>query len=312
MKSGMSPRLYLPFADGRYTVTARMRPLGAEPHFQVDEQYLDFIQAKQASRRAHRDRYYRRANPSLALECALLAFALPTLAADAPQVFRADGDTLENLALGLRLRFDPETACVIEASDPEYVGMAAIEALALQTQEDWALLAREGDSDRTVALHVSFPSHWRPEDKIDRSFVEVHRPVPGVDALLKAAPSIVGMMVDKGPWERFTWTLPRSSALDEHLDALPARGPIPSVEAVGRSAWLRVERQVTHGFPAAEGALFTIRLHIVPLEEAVADPAMARALASAVRSKTPDSVAYKQLQDWQEPLLAYLDGRGAE
>jgi hypothetical protein len=185
--------------------------------------------------------------------------------------------------------------------------MEGIEALALQTQEDWALLAREGDADRTVAMHVSFPSHWRPEDKIDRSFVEVHQPVAGVDALLKAAPSIIGMMVDKGPWERFTWTLPRSAKLDEHLDVLPESYPVPAPEQVGENAWLRVERQVVQGFPPAEGALFMIRLHIVPLSQVVAEPGAALALAAAVRSMTPASLAYKGLADWHEQLLAYLE-----
>jgi hypothetical protein len=140
--------------------------------------------------------------------------------------------------------------------------------------------------------------------------VDVHRPVAGADALLKAGPSIVSMMVEKGPWERFTWTLPRSPDLDEHLDNLPALTPIPTAETAGRSAWLRVERQVTQGFPQANGALFMIRLHIVPLEDVAADPATARALAAAVRSMTPGSLAYKSLHDWHEPLLAYLDRRG--
>jgi hypothetical protein len=304
----MSPRLYLPFSDGRYTVTARMRPLGAEPHFQVDDQYHDFVQAKLESRAATRERYYRRANPRIELERALLDFALPTLAAQAPEAFAVDGLTLTNRLLGISLTFDPDTTRVVEASDPFWLGLEAIEALALQTQEDWTLLAREGDVDRTVAMHVSFPSHWRPEDKIDRSFVEVHRPVAGVDALLKAAPSIIGMMVDKGPWERFTWTLPRSPKLDEHLDVLPASYPVPAAADVGHSAWLRVERQVVQGFPAADGALFTIRLHIVPLATVVAEPGADAALAAAVRSMTPESLAYKGLADWHEPLLAYLEG----
>ena len=40
------PPRYLPFSDGRYTVTARLRPLGALPHFQVDAGYLAYVGAK--------------------------------------------------------------------------------------------------------------------------------------------------------------------------------------------------------------------------------------------------------------------------
>lgn len=309
-------RLYLPFSDGRYTVTARLRPLGAEPHFQVDEHYFDYLAVKAANRRDRRDEYYVRAGITPALERAIVAFVLADLPARYPDYFTREGDRLENKLLGLTLAFDDLKVVAAEGTPAVYagvdfVGMDAIEALALQTQEDWAAVARDGAGDTTPLIHASYPSHWRPRDKAGRSFVEVHRPVAGIDPLLKAAPSLIETMINKGPWERFTWTLPRTPDLDEHLDVVAARPQpgIPAVEDVGRSCWLRVERQVVQGFPAADGALFTIRLHILPLERVVQEPGAASALASAVRSKTEASLAYKSLADWHPVLLAWLDQR---
>lgn len=328
-----APR-YLPFSDGRYTVTARLRPLGDQPHFQLDARYLEYVAGKAANHaRARRD-YHRQVDLAPALERAVAAWALRTLPAQHPEAFATtfEGDRarFENRLLGLSLDIDlaarkvvgqarttpvlPGGEAVHAATD--YTALDLLEALALQTQEDWALVARDPatGTDTTPAIHVSFPSHWRPVDKVGLPFVEVHAPIPGIEPLLKAAPSIIEMMINKGPWERFTWTLPRYADLDEHLDVVAARpkGALPTVETAGTSAWLRVERQVVQGFPEADGALFLIRLHITRLDEVVeGDPAAAAALASAIRSKTAPQRAYKALHDWHEPLLEYLDGLAA-
>jgi hypothetical protein len=313
-------RLYLPFSDGRYTVTARLRPLGTEAHFQLDEHYLAYLAVKATNRRERRDEYYVRAGIKPALERAIVAFVLDNLPAQHPEYFVREGHRLENKLLGLTLDFDLDSLKVTAAEGSpavyagvDFVGLDAIEALALQTQEDWAAVARDGDGDTTPLIHASYPSHWRPRDKAGHSFVEVHRPVAGIDPLLKAAPSLIETMITKGPWERFTWTLPRTPDLDEHLDVVAARPypGVPAVEDVGRSCWVRVERQVVQGFPDADGALFTIRLHILPLERVVQEPGAAAALASAVRSKSEASLAYKSLADWHPVLLAYLDAQAA-
>ena len=328
-----APR-YLPFSDGRYTVTARLRQLGEAPHFQLDARYLDYVAAKHANHRRARRDYHLQEGLAPGLERAIATFALQALAAQHPQAFSASVEgpraRLENHLLGLRLDLDLAGRRVLAQAratpllpggeavyaDTDFTALDPLEALALQTQEDWAVVARDPATglDTTPAIHVSFPSHWRPADKVGRSFVEVHRPVPGIDPLLKAAPSLIETMIAKGPWERFTWTLPRYPDLDEHSDVVAARprSPVPAPADAGRSAWLRVERQVIQGFPEAEGALFLIRLHITRLDAVAGDdPQAAAALASAVRSKTEKQLAYKSLHDWHGPLLAYLDGLAA-
>ncbi len=325
-----TPPRYIPFADGRYTVTARLRLLGAEPHFQLDAHYPDYVAAKYANHRRARRDYHLQDGLTPALERAIAAFALRALPAQHPAAFSATFDgprvRFENRLLGLVLEVDLDARRIVAQArttpllaggeaihaETDFTALDLLEALALQTQEDWAVVARDqaAGTDTTPAIHVSFPSHWRPVDKIGRPFVEVHKPIPGIDPLLKAAPSLIDTMITKGPWERFTWTLPRYADLDEHVDVVAARPrtPLPTAAEAGAAAWLRVERQVIRGFPEAEGALFLIRLHLTRLDEVVEhDPPTAAALASAVRSKTEAQRAYKALHDWHEPLLEYLD-----
>lgn len=325
-----APEYYVPFADGRYTVTARLRALGEDPHFRLDDRYLTYLSEKAAIRRRARADYYLQDRFSSGLHRAIAAFALDTLPRQLPQAFersqKGGHAVLHNHLLGLKLTFDLACLQVVAAervtpglpgaagvfSDIEFEGMDAFEALALQTQEDWVAVARDQsqDSDWTAALHVYFPSHWRPRDKIGRSFVDVHRPVAGIEPLLKAAPAMVASMIDRGPWERFTWTLPLDDHLDHHLDRHypdPCRAEDVQPAEVGDLATVRIERQVIQGFPAEEGALFMIRIYLDPLARVGADPASRQALAAAVRSMTPASLDYKALTPWRESLLKYLD-----
>ena len=72
---------------------------------------------------------------------------------------------------------------------------------------------------------------------------------------------------------------------------------------------MRVERQTLTGFPAAHGALFTIRPYVYPLEVAVQTPEHARALAAALRTMTPEQQIYKGLRGVLPDLLIWLDER---
>ena len=275
MNFAPAPR-YIPFADGRYTVTARLRPLAEAPHFQLDARYVEYIRAKASNHRRARHDYHLQQGLAPALERAVVEFGLRALTAQQPEAFssRQAGGVhwFKNRLLGLELAFDLASGRVVEQREArplleeaaglwagtDFTTLPPLEALALQTQEDWAVVARDPETnlDTTPAIHVSFPSHWRPVEKIGRPFVAVHAPIPGIEPLLKAAPSLIDTMITRGPWERFTWTLPRHPGLDEHLDVVARRhSPVPSAEEAGRSAWLRVERQVVQGFPEAEGAL---------------------------------------------------------
>jgi hypothetical protein len=202
----------------------------------------------------------------------------------------------------------------------DLVGIDPFDFLALQTQEDWAVSALDPADQREwlAAIHLSFPNHWSPAEKIGRPFVEVHRPVAAIEPLLKAAPSLIDMMIHKGPWERFAWGV----ATDTHLNHHPANLDDPAhrarssqldpdaltPEAVGAGTWLRIERQVLKGFPAESGALFLIRTYFRPIADVARDPEQRRALAQAIKTMKPESVVYKGLVRLQAPLVAFLEG----
>jgi len=174
--------------------------------------------------------------------------------------------------------------------------MANLDDVALEIQPDIALVRRRPDGTDYVAyLHLCAPSHWGAEEKIGRSFFEVHTPVPHFDRVNAVAPKLVEAMIHGRPMERYVWTLESDAYLNHH--PVPAPGHDPRLW-YGRNfengpTHIRTERQTMFGMPELEAAFFLIHVYIEPLE-ALTDEER-RALDLAVASMSPESRHYKGL-----------------
>lgn len=180
------------------------------------------------------------------------------------------------------------------------------DALALSLPEDFAWM-REG---RASLLHVTFPSHWAPEQRAGATLADLHGPVADGDALRKASAALSRAMVAKGPFRRHVWSLTPTAELDRHptrgFEAAESQGPVDLAGIDDR--WFRVEVQTSLPCPSAGIALFTIRLHVTPLREVLThDPTRASLLAASIRSMTPQVRRYKGLAQAGERLLRELD-----
>lgn len=325
-----TPPVYFPMAHGRYDTTAGLKPLGDRLYYQIDDQYLAYMQAKEASRAQDQSGVYLTHDFSPELHRAMAVFMLHQLAAEHPDWFAAEVSGAEavfhNRLLGLSARLDLEALVVVEAwrerallaggeaiyDAASLVGAEAIDFLTLQVQEDWAVTSVDPDTRRdwVSALHISYPNHWNPSEKLGQSFLQVHAPVAAMEATLKAAPALIDMMIHKGPWERFAWAIAPHTALNCHPDRVAdhdKRLLEESPAGVKATAQLRVEREVLKGFPEANGSVFMIRTYFTPLAEIAADDAKRQALAAALRSMKPESVVYKGLSRMMAHLLSFLD-----
>ena len=83
------------------------------------------------------------------------------------------------------------------------ISFNSFEELGFCIQEDLAVFHR---SNKLIALHVSFPSVWKPKEKIGLSFASIHAPVPGMEIFLKNEKKYVEMMVKTpSPIIRYVW-----------------------------------------------------------------------------------------------------------
>jgi hypothetical protein len=180
----------------------------------------------------------------------------------------------------------------------------------LAWEEDFAVL--DGATGTLPWLCVCVPSHWAPEEKLGLDFAAVHGPVADSAVLLAASRQLVRLATGGERWERTVWTISPSGRYDQHPHRHP-RTPWPQTSdphAVAAGCFFRAERQTF--FPVGRGtqqALFTIRVMVAPLADAVAAPADAAALHAAISSMSTAVLAYKGLAPAKGALLDWLAGR---
>jgi hypothetical protein len=209
--------------------------------------------------------------------------------------------------------FDPAPALQAIAQQARAQGLEATPATAafpeLAFEEDFAVL--DGDSGALPWLCVCLPSHWAPEDKLGLDFAAVHAPVADNAALQAAGPQLLRLVTGGQCWERFVWTVSPSGRHDQH-PRRHARTPWPPTADAGQFAagcFLRAERQTF--FPVGGGtrqAVFTIRVMLQPLVEAVATAPQAQRMHASLASMSDAVLAYKGLAPARERLLRWLDG----
>jgi len=208
--------------------------------------------------------------------------------------------------------FDPQAAIEAIAMQARSEGLAPGEPVELAFEEDFAVLEAAGTT--LPWLCVCVPSHWAPEDKIGLPFAAVHAPVADNQALQAAGAQLVRLVTGGDRFERFVWTVTPSGRYDQHPHR-HARTPWPATqdaEEFASHCFVRWERQTFFPVPGRAGqAVFTIRVALQPLRQAVSSSVEAQALHDALASMSEAVLAYKGLAPARARLLAWLAARGA-
>ena len=191
-----------------------------------------------------------------------------------------------------------ETVCdfIVEQYPEKIERPHSFENIALQIQEDLVIHKMTDDKDWVAAVHVCLPFGWHPDKQVGHSFEEIHQPVPGIN--LKHSRKMVEAMVNHGPFERFVWTVLFEDCINLH----PSR-PRKSFDPKSPEVWVKVERQLTYGFPEHNAALFVLRQHLVP-EKDINKPALAKTLSEM----NEEQRKYKGFGKDIETVIEYLHG----
>lgn len=199
-----------------------------------------------------------------------------------------------------------EAEPVVHAND-EGTGERPLE---LAFEEDLAIL--DGATGTIPWLCVCVPSHWAPEEKLGLDFAALHRPVADNAALVAASQQLVSLVTSGDRWERHVWTITASNRYDQHPRRHP-RAPWPAepdAQAFAQQCWLRQERQTF--FPVGRGtrqSVFTIRVALQPLPDAVRPSGSARRLRQSLASMSQAILDYKNLGAARERLLHWLESQ---
>lgn len=324
------PPFYFPLANGRYEVAPGLRPFGYDFGngtkdklvFQIDRHYNAYREEKLAARREDLRKYHP-ANREIEAETMkpIIKFILQKLINEHADYFQSKETRSETELIcklsGETLIFNSHMEIDLERSSPTagppYI--SSFDALAAQIQEDMAIWRQDAKSGREwlAAVHLCFPNHWDPADKVGKSFLEVHHPVAHFDRMTRIAPALVKSMIEGGPFVRFAWGLSTDSRLNHHPtppENIPAdiwRGR--AFDRTSPVLFLRVERQTLHPFPQEGAALFTIRTYFYDCSSWRKESPQLTSLTKAIQSMTPEALAYKGLTASRNDILQWLETR---
>lgn len=319
--------VYFPIERALYEVAPGLKPLGFDfgngrhdSHiFQIDNNFSEYRKNKILCRNERLSKYYLKQNFSKERQQHLTKLIVESLLKDHPGIFQILGNRLSCLHTGDIIEFTDQWELLsFHVNTTEEMDMMtpvtdAIDALALQVQEDITVTCRNQDrKDHLGLIHLCSPSHWAAEDKIGLSFHQIHSPIPGIDKINKIADNMVEAMINKGPFVRFIWSFVTDKRLNHHTIAPPGWN---ADEWKGRSFnlsqpepfYFRVERQVVYGMPLIDSSLFTIRISFINGQEIKNSPSWRAQLLGALKSMTPESRHYKGVAGCYDELTSWLE-----
>ncbi len=182
-------------------------------------------------------------------------------------------------------------------------------SIARHLQEDLAILRGDSaDGQRLVAGVVCFPSGWSIADKIGKSILDVHAPVPEyVSVMSRSTDGLLDRLKSGRPVWRMNWGVRPSARLDQspkHAEELQAEAERIQAENAGQRCYFRVERQTLSRLPETGSILFTIHTHQCPLGELL--PWQQRNLLGVLESCPPETLRYKGIAPLKDAVCHFL------
>lgn len=207
-------------------------------------------------------------------------------------------------ALSLVLQWERDHRPAL-ADEPIATEVHPLEATGRRTQEDLVVMIPHSDGYRLDAAVLCFPSHWRLADKLGRSALAIHGPVPRyADDLAEKVDRFLDRLRPDALVARRNWSVHDDPALyapDPPVDPRPA-----AVHEVGDRFWLRSERQTLRRLPQTGAVLFTIRVQQAPFAELTGCPPIRAALAARIAAQPAELTAMNGLAPHQVAVLAWL------
>jgi Protein of unknown function (DUF3445) len=290
-----------------------------DKHFVFDEQYFKYVAAKLEQLRDHPELCYVYAqdyDKRALAECAKIIFK--KLSNEYPDYVSVKDDEVTVRLLGLCLGLETFALQKMEidgiaASLADNVydylqkqqGVKRLwNALALALQEDLVIVKDDGEMGVSELMHVCFPSHWNPGERVGQSLFGLHEPVANNEQLLRASKNTLQAMVNKGPFVRFVWSLNSTDELNLN-PAFHTHGRKKPLADDPSQWFFRVERQTTLPMPELQRSLFTIRILVASLSSVLNDERK-NLLAQSVLSMDEKLLRYKGLVKQKDVLLEYL------
>ena len=294
--------------DQQSVLSLGARPLGSEPVLLVDAPTYGAVVAGKTCILADDYHYYFQALPeSRGAQWEVIELLLPELASTYPDYFQLaqqhDYWIWSNRLLNQRTLFT--------LGDETTLPYPPLDWLGRQLQEDLLLLMGEAEGFPLVAGQLCFANHWCLDDKMGRSLLTIHDPVPGyAEQVGRQSDLLLARLRHERPVWRRNWSISVSPELNlapRFSAMLAERKAAITATNAGEGCFYRSERQVLMRLPRSGAVLFTIYTDVAPIGRLAADPDWAARMLYLLRSMPPALLAYKGISPYAAALCSYLE-----
>lgn len=315
------PAFYFPISRSPFEFKTGLKKIENENYghpndqriFQIDRNWPEYIAQKHAARDEDLHKYVKEKHLTEQTKKTVCRYLVEQLVKEYPSMFQLHATEqtirLTNLYTTEEINFDTDYQLlyvVNPQTDTPYE--STLDALCCQIQEDLSINQIVDGKDYISYLHLCLPNYWSADDKIGKCFLHAHMNVPAMGKIAKAANDIMYTLVTQGPFIRYTWGLTSDKRLNHH--------PVPP-EGVSRDQWfgrkfdpanpelyLRVERQLTVGFPESKAYLFNIRSYLYDVADY--NPQQLEQLIFSLETMPEDVREYKGLRGQFDDIITYL------
>ena len=300
---------YFPFHEDVYKPTMGVQALLDNSLVEVDTtSYREELALKNALLTEEYEQYFQAQLDTEPMQWETIALLLPYMVRLYPQHFAlyiaGDRWAWHNLIL------DEETTFVFGESSS--LPLPPLDWLGRQVQEDLLLLDGSGTEGMPlVAGHLCFPNAWCLADKMGKSFLAIHQPVPLFAQHLGRSTSLLLARLKVGrPVWRVNWSIKGTNRLNHmprYFFEEEAAAQTFTVKNIGERCYLRLERQTLSRLPLTQGILFTIRTYQAPLATLSDNAEHVRRIAGVVQTLPQEVAQYKSIASYRDVLLDYFD-----
>ncbi len=158
-----------------------------------------------------------------------------------------------------------------------------------------------------AAGSVAFPSRWSLKEKFGKTMDSIHAPVPLYKEQIQSQTNnFFNSMPRDEIFSRRNWSLHDNPSLRQD-GTEPSSEKAITAKNAGDCLWLRVERQTLRKLKESDAILFTIRIHLRPLNQIANTKGAADRLSKALAALPTEMKAYKQTDTFSNSAQAYLN-----
>jgi hypothetical protein len=289
------PPIYLPFESGQWRMSLGLKALPLSEWIEIDRNFDHYLQRKAELRQEQFSQVFAGLPGTEAAQQEALDILLEHLLQVFPNYYQHQGSAIANLITG-------------EIWELSEFATTPLDLAGRLVQEDWCLMLARTEGYYLGAASLSFPLHWRLQDKLGKAIALIHDPVPGYAQQLTHPVNIYfNRLPVENPGYRFNWSITTTPELFLGFHRTPQIEPAEiTPEQAGERLWIRVERQTLRKLPHSQAVLFGIRTHRYPLAILQQYPLASQGLLKTLPQIPSTMQLYKSLSPIRAVLEKYL------